>query len=362
MINRTSLYNQFWLYRLVCCARQVLYNWRIGPLTDSYKPLLIILFPFAALYGAIMTILCMGKVAKQLKEDLIKPFDDELSVVAILKNEAPYVREWIEYYRLVGATKFYLYDNDSQDNVKEVIRDYIESGIVVYKRYPGKYRQNSAYTEAINNYASKTRLMAVVDLDEFIVPADDKVDLINLLKNILRQKACAAGVAIPWLMYGSSHHKKRPEGLVIDNYLRRAQDSFMLNAKSFMLNVKTVFNPRLANGYNNPHYPIYKYGAFSINENGHIVIGKFDSHKSCKQIRINHYFTKSEEEFRAKVARASADTSTRSFNEFVQWDKNDVYDGIMLRYSKEIKRNMQNCTKCNPRRRVCVGDEGRSLV
>ncbi len=355
-MNGPLLYKQVWLYRLVCCARQVLYNWRIGRLTDSYKPLFIILFPFAVLYGSVMTILCMGKVAKQMKEDLIKPFDDELSVVAILKNEAPYVREWIEYYRLLGATKFYIYDNDSQDSVKEAISDYIDSGIVVYKYFPGKYRQNMAYTDAINNYASKTRFMAVVDLDEFIVPIDDKLTLIDVLKNIVRRKPYAAGVTIPWLMYGSSHHKKRPQGLVIDNYLYRAQDSFMLN-------IKTVFNPRLANGYNNPHYPIYKYGAFSINENGHIIIGKFDNNKSCKQIRINHYFTKSEEEFRAKVARGSADkTPDRSFDNFVQVDKNDIYDGIMLRYSKQIKGNIQNSTKCNPRPRVCVGDEGTSRL
>jgi hypothetical protein len=300
----------------------------------------------------------MGKVAKRMKEDLIKPFDDELSIVAILKNEALYVREWIEYYRLLGATRFYIYDNDSQDSVKEVISDYIDSGIVVFKCFPGKYRQNIAYTDAINNYASRTRFMAVVDLDEFIVPIDDKLTLIDVLKNIVRRRPYAAGVAIPWLMYGSSHHKRRPEGLVIDNYLYRAQDSFMLN-------VKTVFNPRLASGYNNPHYPIYKYGAFSINENGHIVIGKFDHRKSCKQIRINHYFTKSEEEFRAKVARGTADKYLpRRFESFVHSDKNDVYDGIMLRYSNKLKDigDKHNGTKYNPRALGYVGDVGKSPV
>ena len=329
------LYNQVWLYRFVCCARQVLYNWRIGPLTDSYKLFFIILFPFAILYGSIMNILCRGKVAKQMKVDLVKSFDDELSVVAILKNEAPYVREWIEYYRLVGATRFYLYDNDSQDNVKEVIGDYIESGIVVYNHFPGRYRQNVAYTDAINKYASRTRFMAVVDLDEFIVPADDKLSLVDVLKDIVRQRPYAAGVAVPWLMYGSSHHDTRPEGLLIENYLYRAQDSFMLN-------IKTVFNPRLVSGYNNPHYPIYNHGAFSINENGRIVVGKFDRDKSCKHIRINHYFTKSKEEFQAKVARGSADTTPdRRPDHFVHWDRNEMRDEIMLRYSNRIKAAMQ---------------------
>jgi hypothetical protein len=356
MINRPLLYNQFWLYRLVCCARQVLYNWHIGRFTDSYKPLFAILFPFAILYGSIMTILCRGKVAKQMRQDLIESFDDELSVVAILKNEASYVREWIEYYRLLGVTKFYIYDNESQDNVKEVISDYIDSGIVVYKYFPGKHRQNMAYTEAINDYASKTRFMAVIDLDEFIVPVDDKLSLIEVVKNIFRRKPYAAGVSIPWLIYGSNHHEKRPEGLVIDNYLYRAEDSFEEK-------IKTVFNPRLVNGYNNPHYPIYKYGACSINENGHIIVGKFDQKKSCKQIRINHYFTKSKEEYRAKAARGTADTSPlRRFENFAQVDKNEIYDPIMLIYSKQIIERMEVGTKNNPRCRGCAGDEGRSLV
>jgi hypothetical protein len=252
-----------------------------------------------------------------------------------MKNEAPYVREWIEYYRLLGATRFYLYDNDSEDNVKEVIRSYIEAGVVVYKHLPGKHRQIEAYSDAIDNHASKTRFMAVVDLDEFIVPVDGDLTLPDVLRKIVALKPCAAGVAIPWVMYGSSHNKTRPSGLVIENYVHRADDSF-----TFV--IKTVFNPRLAMGCNNPHYPIYKYGACSINENGHIVVGKVDIGRSLRHIRVNHYFTKSEEEFGAKIAKGTADRYLRrSAANFVQWDRNEIYDGIMLRYAPQIKRNLQ---------------------
>jgi hypothetical protein len=227
-----------------------------------------------------------------------------------------------------------------------VISDYIDSDIVVYRDFPGKYRQNMAYTDAIENYASKTRFMAVVDLDEFIVPIDSQRTLPDVLKNIVRLKPYAAGVAIPWVMYGSSHNKKRPPGLVIENYVHRAKDSF-----TFV--VKTVFNPRLATGYNNPHYPIYRFGAFSINENGKIIIGKFDTSKSFKQLRVNHYFTKSQEEFSVKVARGTADKYlARSADNFVQWDKNDVYDGIMLRYATQVKRNMRDARERSPRLRL----------
>lgn len=335
MTKREFLYGQLWLYRLICSARQVFYHWRLGRLTDNHKALFAVLLPLAIPYGFVVAALRRNQIAGQIANDLVKPFDDELSMVAILKNEAPYVREWVEYYRLLGATKFYIYDNDSQDNVKDVISDYIDAGIVVYEQFPGRYIQNMAYTHAIQKYAHRTRFMAVVDLDEFIVPVDDKRVFVDILTKILRVQPHAAGVGIPWLMFGSSHHKTRPNGLVIDSYLHRAPDSFSSK-------IKTVFNPRLVIGFNNPHYPVYKYGAISVNENGREIVGKFDRQKSCTQLRINHYFTKSEEEYRAKVARGTGSKfSPRRFESFVDVDRNEIYDTTILRYSERIRRILQ---------------------
>jgi hypothetical protein len=39
-----------------------------------------------------------------------------LSICAIFKDEAPYLQEWIEFHRLLGVEKFYLYNNNSRDN------------------------------------------------------------------------------------------------------------------------------------------------------------------------------------------------------------------------------------------------------
>ena len=39
-----------------------------------------------------------------------------LAVCAIYRNEAPYLREWIEFHRLVGVERFFLYNNESTDD------------------------------------------------------------------------------------------------------------------------------------------------------------------------------------------------------------------------------------------------------
>ena len=35
-----------------------------------------------------------------------------------VRNEAPYIQEWLEFHLLVGATKFVIYDDKSTDGLK----------------------------------------------------------------------------------------------------------------------------------------------------------------------------------------------------------------------------------------------------
>ena len=53
-------------------------------------------------------------VCRRRRKERFMHFDHEIAIVAIAKNEGPYLREWIEYHRLVGIKRFYLYDNESE--------------------------------------------------------------------------------------------------------------------------------------------------------------------------------------------------------------------------------------------------------
>ena len=39
-----------------------------------------------------------------------------LAIAAIFRDEAPYLKEWIEFHRAVGVERFYLFDNLSTDH------------------------------------------------------------------------------------------------------------------------------------------------------------------------------------------------------------------------------------------------------
>ena len=103
-------------------------------------------------------------------------FPYDLAVVAILKNEAPYLKEWLDYHLLAGVDHFYLYDNDSPDNQAEVAEPYIEAGLVDYFYLPGQKMQLPAYNDALKKFKFQSRYMAFIDCDEFVYPKIDKVN------------------------------------------------------------------------------------------------------------------------------------------------------------------------------------------
>ena len=97
-------------------------------------------------------------------------FPYDLAVVAILKCEGKYLKEWLDYHLLAGVDHFYLYDNDSPDNQAEVAAPYVERGLVDYIPLPGKAMQFIAYNDAVKRFKFQCRYMTFLDGDEFIYP------------------------------------------------------------------------------------------------------------------------------------------------------------------------------------------------
>lgn len=45
-----------------------------------------------------------------------------VSLCLIFKNEAPFLKEWLDYHLTIGVDHFYLYNNNSDDDFKRVLR------------------------------------------------------------------------------------------------------------------------------------------------------------------------------------------------------------------------------------------------
>src|ERR1700755_2182278 len=53
-----------------------------------------------------------------------------VSICAIVRNEGPYILEWIAFHRCVGVEHFFIYDNESTDETSEILQMLQEAGIV----------------------------------------------------------------------------------------------------------------------------------------------------------------------------------------------------------------------------------------
>jgi hypothetical protein len=222
-----------------------------------------------------------------------------LSVCAIYRNEAQYLREWIEFHRLVGVERFYLYDNLSTDDHREVLAPYVEQGVVEPAHWPETPGQITAYDDCLKARRRETRWIAFIDLDEFLFsPTGRRVS------DVLAEFEDAPGVVANWAVFGPSGHVSRPDGLVIENYVRRTDDP------GFNHQVKSIVNPRRVANFCGPHFFTYRDG-FAVDENGNPVKPRnVTDSVSFERLRVNHYATKSQQEFEQKLQMRKADTGT----------------------------------------------------
>ena len=269
-------------------------------------------------------------------KEKISVFDDELSIVCIAKNEGDYIQEWVVYHLLAGVDRIYIYDNGSTDDLRALLNTYIKAGKVIYTFLPGKAAQLVAYRDAIKRFKNKTKYMAFIDCDEFLISEDHNIPLKEAIRKIFKLNGKAGGIAVNWRMYGSSGHITKPKGLVTENFQYRGDG----NSKGSEC-IKTIANPRFIKEFKHVHYPRYFWGFNNIDEKGNIVLDWRNPCEKTSKIRINHYFTKSKEEWIIRRQRGKADTfdedDKRTIAEFYEHDHNDLYDDIMLFYTEKIK-------------------------
>lgn len=238
-----------------------------------------------------------------------------LAICAIAKNEGPYFQEWIEWHRKQGVEKFYIYDNESTDGTREVLEPYIASGLVDYTYFPGQKMQLAAYDDCFERHRLEMRWLAIIDLDEFIVPIKDRS-----IPEFLHRMEKYPVVEINWLVYGSGGAKKQEPGGVMERFRRHSLPEHRLNT-----HVKSIVDPRRVCGMIGCHEAARLSGKAADSHGVPLTKGFRDRKPQQDVIRINHYAIKSYEEFLSKRARGRARTnSLRDMNYFDAYDLNDL--------------------------------------
>lgn len=239
-------------------------------------------------------------------------------ICVIVKNEQRFIREWVEHNLNIGFDKLYIYEDYGSDSHGDILQDYINSGNVelisldksnlpITKRdnRVGNCTQFQLFNWFINSCKSgeiNADWVGFFDPDEFLF-FDDQWNL----ERIEDEFKNYGGVMPCWIMYGADGNIKRPEGNVVDNYKAHMPLTFVFEGP--MWNHKSLVNVKNTSGILTNH--TFKGCVFTNSKN------KFDSNTCFQKCHLNHYYTKSWEDYCDRMQRrGNMANNARSYDAF----------------------------------------------
>lgn len=262
---------------------------------------------------------------------------------AVFRNEARYLKEWIEFHKLMGVEKFYLFNNLSTDEYEKVLEPYLRSGIVCLCNWAFPVRslpelsdmQLSAYRRILELVTDSAKWLSFIDIDEFLFsPYADTIS------EVLTEFEEYGGVSINWQMFGDSHVESLgPNDLQIENLTLRAVENHEFN-----LWVKSISRPEYVMRVKSPHFNSYIPGKLQVGTDKIAMEGSRSSHVFVDKLRINHYWTRDKESFtknKLPALRIRESVTELASIEQRLLEYNAVEDTCIHRFLPELKLRMK---------------------
>lgn len=254
------------------------------------------------------------------------------SVCCIFKNEAQYLAEWIEYNRILGVDHIYMYNNNSTDNYYQILNRYIKEGFVSVLEWPKNYAQMEAYEDCYNRYRNDTNWLAFWDIDEFICPLYE-----TNIKDFMKKYEGYPALIVYWMLFGTN-------GLLKPDANKLVTEQFTCSHEHLDGTGKIILS---TNNYYSPthmyhHHIFCRYRLLGlilkipmITEHYKFVFfPQIYRAPKINTIQLNHYWSKSYEEFSDKIAKGDV---ARKENE-------EIRKKIQFFYNHEQGNKVENKT------------------
>ena len=228
-----------------------------------------------------------------------------VSLCTIVKNENRYLREYCEHYLNLGFHKIYLYDNNDIDGEcpKDILQDYIDNQNVIYLDWRGKQKcQQQAYNNCLNEYKNECDWIAFFDADEFL-----ELFYHTNITDFITQNHFNdfEGICVNWRCYGDNDEIFYRDQPIKERFIKPAIVQVPLTfttAPNYY--VKTIVKTKSKANFKSVHYPD---NIILCDTSGKSIFpSNFQKPVYCN-VCLNHYITKSLEEWVQKVARGYPD-------------------------------------------------------
>ncbi len=277
----------------------------------------------------------------------------QVTAVSMMKDEGPYVIEWVAHHLAIGFTDLVVYTNDCSDGTDDMLIRLEELGLCHHRRNvipEGLRPQPSALNHAQQEpVVCQSDWVMVFDADEFLSIRHGDGTLDDLIASAKAQDA--NGIVITWRIFGSGGVVEWSRAPVTEQYLMAAPKSWNKG-----WGVKTLFTfdpdywklgihrPKMKTRHIKTDFPDkVKW----LNGSGRVMEDyfKFRGWRSITRtlgydwVQLNHYAVKSVDSYAIRKMRGNVNNKADKYNSdyWSLQDRNEERDETMLRYTE--KRN-----------------------
>ena len=282
----------------------------------SFILLCFIIYFIIKIYEIVININQVTDINNQIIENQIQEEKNinntKVCLCTPAKNENRYIREFVEHYEKYGVDKIFLYDNNDIEGEKfdEILRDYIEKGFVEIRDWRGKAK---ALMQMMNDcYQTNYQIydwLIFYELDEYIHLSN--YTNIKPFLNLPRFKHCEV-IYLNLICHTDNNLIYYDNRSLAERFPRTVpkykKGGYRLEIKSILRghipNIEITNNHLLStdlhncNGYGNKNRYYYK---------------TYSNQNDYKNYYIDHYYSKSTEEFIEKLNKGDVYLDTLKY-------------------------------------------------
>jgi len=245
----------------------------------------------------------------------------ECSICLIIRDENEYLEEWLKWHIGQGVQHFYIYDHGSKQPVSEFIKalDSKITDMITVIDWSGSHdnAQPDAYNNCLRRFGKDNKWLGFIDADEHV-----RVKTGQKLPEFLKNYEDHAGLFAVWLTYHANGQKYK--------------SNLPLRQRFQKITPVRTWSDRMGKVFVQPSRMKDMYIHNGHVQEGYRIVGEYKDkvpdgqiwkeRATTELICVDHYYTKSYEEWLEKLQRGSCHAHyLRKYHEFFGYNPDMEY-------------------------------------
>jgi len=278
-----------------------------------------------------------------------------ITAVTCVKNEGPFLLEWIAFQRVIGVTDFLFYSNDCTDATDRLLDRLADHGIVTHLPNPAtnrNYQMQALKDAKTQQVVKQADWVWVADVDEFLnIHVGD-----HRIPALIAACGNPQAISVTFQFFANNGVEAFEDAPVIRQFQHSHNPDIWCDQTA--IEVKSLVRADFPLAYYGAHRPFHdedKHGApLWTDGSGRPVPPRFRKRANKRRIRafpardarayatLNHYALRSLDSYLVKNDRGDVNREHRAFDDSYWRERNDngYHDPSILRYAAPLEAEM----------------------